>query len=134
MSNYYYQPVVTCVTDNTSCCSRNHGFSNWYNSSNRQVFEILPNAGGPQFQEMICSFQVGNLLNTFTQGLVLGRLLAEAMNNCSGLYHCLIPDRYGELQQLFLGIYNADIRCKYNNIIVNQHVSMEDIWLGAYMA
>lgn len=100
-------PVVTCVTDSLSCCSNYNESSSWYYPSGRQVSE------GPNLQNQGCHLQQQaiDIYNTVVLSPVHGRSLT-AMENCSGLYQCLIRDHHGQLQQLFLGIH-YNVTCKH---------------------
>lgn len=100
-----YLPFVMCVTNNQSCCSSNDGSSDWYHPSGEQVNRTFLNSN----QECCAqSFNIAFMFERHYNALILFRSLF--INNCFGLYRCLIPDEDGNPQQLFLGVYNA--RCK----------------------
>ena len=104
-------PFVACVTDNSSCCSETEGF--WYYPSGRQVPSSHYDAYYTSFQEHFLVYY-GSPFN-----LMLGRQLLDQnyqlslVNFSSGIYHCLIPDRHGEFQNLFLGIYEEQSKCLF---------------------
>ena len=106
---YSFLPVVMCVSDNSSCCSRNSRSLDWFYPSGRQVPDLNIYS---RFHECLLQFE-DYYRDTPTLNLVVDESFTETINNCSGLYRCLIPDRHGELQQLFLGIYNDNTICKY---------------------
>ena len=110
-------PVVMCVTDNSSCCSRSSRSLDWFYPSGRQVPDIYTRYYYNNYSQVHeCLFQIDDYYDHYTRptlNLVVGELFTETINNCSGLYRCLIPDRHGELQQLFLGIYNDNTICKH---------------------
>ena len=113
---FYSLPlVVMCVSDNSSCCSRNSRSLDWFYPSGRQVPDINITYYNNYSQVHECLFQIDDHYDHYTPtlNLVVGELFTETINSCSGLYRCLIPDRHGELQQLFLGIYNDNTICKH---------------------
>ena len=103
----YFRPAIGCLTDNSSFRSQVDDLSDWYYPSGRHALNSYAYYND-SFQQ--CSHQPYYLIYHVHLGilshLVLERSFTESMNNCSGLYHCLIPDSYGELQQLFWGIYS----------------------------
>ena len=98
-----FQPVVLCVTNNANCCYRNDGSSNWYYPNGGQVHR--------NSSDQECSLQTGNVgfVNRQYNALIIQRS-SFIDNNCFGLYSSLIPDRHGNPQRLYLGVYDA--RCK----------------------
>ena len=111
-------PIVMCVSDNSSCCSRSSGSLDWFYPSGGQVPEInfIIYYYNDYSQVLECLFQIEDYYDHYTRpmlNLVVGKLFTETISSCSGLYRCLIPDRHGELQQLFLGIYNDNTICKH---------------------
>ena len=112
----FFLPVVTCESDNSSCCSRNSRHLDWFYPSGRQVPDINMRYYYINYSQVHeCLFQIYDDYAHYTPtlNLVVGELFTETINSCSGLYRCLIPDRHGELQQLFLGIYNDNTKCKH---------------------
>ncbi len=104
-----FPPVITCITDNSSFYSQANGYSDWYDPSGRRVSDLdylyynyyaTSQQCFAQYNHFFSILSGVNLVYTFEESYNTGSV------NCSGLYHCLIPDRHGELQQLFLGIYN----------------------------
>ena len=105
--HHRHRPLITCVTDNSSFYSQTDGYSDWYNPSGRRVSDLSNN--GIQSQQQ-CFVQYNSLYSSLSYLLyTLGDLITRS-ENCFGLYQCLIPDRHGELQQLFLGIYIDNTR------------------------
>ena len=111
---YNFQPLIRCITDNSSFYSQTDGYSDWYNPSGRRVSD-LPYRNYNIRSSQQCFAQYNHSYNS-PYALTHSNLVytlgesSSGSENCYGLYQCLIPDRYGELQQLFLGIYIDDIR------------------------
>ena len=109
---YILRPLISCVTDNSSFYLQTNGYSDWYDPRGGRVsdvydryYNIIP------FQQQ-CFAQCNRSLFPSLTLLNLVYTLGESFTgseNCFGLYQCLIPDRHGELQQLFLGIYIDNI-------------------------
>ena len=127
----YYLPVISCVTDNSTFHSQIIGHTDWYYPSGRQALDRSVYYDD-SFQE--CSFQSnhsyyvhrrshGIIYRPTLLHLILLHSFTESMNNCFGIYQCSIPDRHGELQQLFLGIYNEI--SKYIYIYIYNSASYE---------
>ena len=112
---YYYLPLISCATDNSSFYSQTNGYSEWYNPSGRRVLNLpysdYKNIPIQQLDQ--CFIQYNNSRSYFFINIIVYTFgeSSTGSENCSGLYQCLIPDRHGELQQLFLGIYIDNI-CK----------------------
>lgn len=105
-----FHPVISCVTDNSSFYSQSRAFSDndWYDPSDSRVYDVYSYDSHIPLEEL-CFIQFNHLFPITLLNLIytLGESFTESENNnCSGLYRCLITDRHGELQQLFLGIYS----------------------------
>ena len=114
--NFIFQPVISCVTDNSNFYSQTNGYSDWYDPSGRRVSDLynyLYYNNFSLFQQQ-CFAQHNHSWFSFTQSYLVYTLGESytGSESCSGLYRCLIPDRHGELQQLYLGIY-TDIGNKH---------------------
>ena len=86
---------ILCITSNPDCCTRSTnrlGF--WYFPSGREV-------SGRGSGEDIYRTRSAKLAT-----VMLGRRNLSA-SGPTGLYHCVIPDRSGVDQTLFVGIYSS---------------------------
>ena len=130
---YHNQPAISCLTDNSNFYSQTNGYSDstWYDPMGGRVSDLYVYSYNFSLLQQQCFVQYNHSQYSFS--ITLPRLvytLGESYTgseSCSGLYHCLIPDRHGELQQLFLGIYSdtgSNIRkhrskLNNNNNIIN---------------
>ena len=109
-----FRPLISCVTDNSNFYSQTNGYSGWYDPTGGRVSDLyyLQDNNVPLQQQ--CFAQYNRSQNSFSLSNItlpylvytLGESYYTGSESCSGLYHCLIPDRHGELQQLYLGIYS----------------------------
>ena len=110
----YPHPVISCVTDNSSFYKQTDGYSysDWYYPSGKRIpdFNYLYRNNIP-FQHYCFLRYHHSLRPSVISPVYTGGGSFTGSENCSGLYRCLIPDRNGELQELFLGIYIDNI-CK----------------------
>ena len=131
--NFFYRSAISCVTDNSNFYSQTNGYSDstWYDPRGGRVLDLyFPYYNIFSLLQQQCFVQYNRSWHSFSANTLprLAYTLGESYTgseNCSGLYRCLIPDRHGELQQLFLGIY-IDIGSIHNHLC-NKHVHACDI-------
>ena len=105
----YYRPVISCVTDNSNFYSQANGYSDWYDPTGGRVSDLYYlYYYNLSLLHQQCFAQHNRSWFSFTQSYLVYTLGESytGSESCSGLYRCLIPDRHGELQQLYLGIYD----------------------------
>ena len=101
---------ILCITSNPECCTRsNNRLGHWYFPSGKEVtsrgssediYRIRSNAGSS-----------GKLAS-----VMLGRRDVNAIGP-TGLYRCVIPDRFGVDQTLIVGIYFSSNNSELENIV-----------------
>ena len=128
-NSFTYRPLISCVTDNSNFYSQTN---DWYDPTGGRVSDLyyVYNNNLSLLQQQ-CFVQYNHSQYSFsaiTQPHLVYTLGESytGLESCSGLYRCLIPDRHGELQQLYLGIYN-DIGSTRNHLY-NKNVHTCDIY------
>ena len=84
--------ALVCTTTNLACCLSTDG-SHWYFPDGSQVQHM----GTTYYRTRTVSFVGGGTV----------RLNRNPGATTTGVFHCDIPDDSGDLQSLYVGIYNA---------------------------
>ena len=87
--------ALLCTTTNTSCCSSGNPATQWYFPNGTQV----PNLGSSP-----PSMTFSRTRSTSPAAVRLNR---NPEATTTGVFQCDIPDDSGDLQSIYVGIYNA---------------------------
>jgi hypothetical protein len=102
---------ILCITSNPDCCARfTNGMGFWYFPNGS---EVAFRGSGADIYRIRSGVQSSSSIRPAT--IMLGRRDKRAIaNGSTGLYHCIIPDRYGINQRLIVDVYSSSENSEFN--------------------
>lgn len=110
-------PFISCLTGNSSCCSSDNGF--WYYPNGKKVAQQT-DVSTVLYHYDELAFEPFLAYHSLEFKAILGRQVPDQYAGDpesfpAGIYHCKIPDEYGDIQHLFLGIYAEESKSILNS-------------------